>query len=851
MADLSGTAVAGPHVADVIAIAAGQEHTCVLQSAGTVQCWGLGRELGDGTADASDDPVMASGLTDATAIATASIGQQLASQSHTCAVRQNGQVVCWGSNSSGQLGVPLVTTEALAPVTVGGVSNAVAVSLGSLHSCALLADHTVTCWGHGALGDSEVPVPVSNLQDVGAIAAGGDHNCALLAGGTVACWVQDAGAAPALVPGISGATSIAAGGAINGQRFDCATLPDGGVKCWGRNGRGQLGDGTTNDSIGLAVTAQVGAAVQLALGAGHACALLEIGKVACWGDNSFAELGNDTWPASAVPGPVVCRPELSASTSCSSAAECASGFCVDGVCCESECGGGAANDCQVCSAALGASRDGTCTFISGGTVCAQVDSCHPNPGLCTGIDGTCSSLNAIPNCVVEFPNGHACTGDGECASHSCVDSVCCESSCGRNDARRCATCAATPGTCTALAANTPCYTRAALCDSIEPTQTCGGALSCPPPTHWDPNACSSPSSNVVSLLGGIDMTPPLTSGGLEVRFATSWTGTIAAKRVKVGCPDKPGFDLLPEDTAGDGYFWELVAEPPITCAPGQTNCVQMQVCVQYDEQWILDAGWGDVSAVEANLQLLHGFAPAGGGGGCDPASNGWMPSTTTTVDTVNNVVCTTASSLSPFGLFIPKPGSFPTIQVPTSVAAAATSTAGARVTYVATATDAQDGALTPNCVPASGTTFSPGTTTVRCTVVDHDGLPAAASFPVRVSYQAPTDGTFFGQPINPDGSSIFKRGSTIPVKFRLTGASAGITTLVARLYTAKITNGVTGTVVEAESNVPCDGGNTFRYDASARQYVYNLATKSLITGTWLLRVDLGDGVDHSVRVSLK
>ena len=574
---------------------------------------------------------------------------------------------------------------------------------------------------------------------------------------------------------------------------------------------------------------------------------------------------------------------------------------------------------------------------------------------------------------VTLPLGASCTSDLQCSTNFCVDNHCCLNACGRTDTHRCLTCAASnDGTCTRTsgtqcrasggsvcdlggfcdgtsdtcpATNKPadvtpatqCYTRQNFCDSVESSLDCNGALTCPASTSWD--SCAGSTSNPRSLLGGVVRGPlpdggTLPSGGVEVTFTPSWNGTIAVRRVTRGCPDRPGFDLLPEnDSEGQGYYWEIKAEPPITCAAGQTNCVNMQVCVQYDEQWIIDAGWGDPGAVEGNLQLLHGIAPANGGDGCDPASNGWMPSSTTTVDTVNNVVCTTASSLSPFGLFIPKPGSFPTIHVPTSVSVAAAGPGGATVTYVATATDAQDGALTPNCLPASGSNFPIGTTIVSCTVVDSDRLPAKASFPVivgdttgpvfsnvpanivahatclagaKVTYtnpkaidavdgpcdvtcspasgslfapghktvtcnaadksgntakpvtfdvwvqvQAPDGGLFFLQPINPDGSSIFKQGSTIPVKFRLTGVSAGITTLVARLYTAKISNGVTGTVVEAASNVPSSGGNTFRYDASAGQYVYNLSTKGMTTGTWLLRVDLGDGVDHSVRVSLK
>ena len=112
-------------------------------------------------------------------------------------------------------------------------------------------------------------------------------------------------------------------------------------------------------------------------------------------------------------------------------------------------------------------------------------------------------------------------------------------------------------------------------------------------------------------------------------------------------------------------------------------------------------------------------------------------------------------------------------------------------------------------------------------------------------------GTFFPPPINPDGSSIFKTGTTIPVKFKLTGASAAVGDLTARLSVTKISAGVSGTELEATTNAAADGGDAFRYDAAAGQYIYNLSTKSLSAGTWSLKADLGDGVTHQINVSLK
>ena len=94
----------------------------------------------------------------------------------------------------------------------------------------------------------------------------------------------------------------------------------------------------------------------------------------------------------------------------------------------------------------------------------------------------------------------------------------------------------------------------------------------------------------------------------------------------------------------------------------------------------------------------------------------------------------------------------------------------------------------------------------------------------------------FEQPINADGSSIFKLGRTVPVKFQLTGASAGITNLQARLYVTKITNNVLGTDTEAISTSAADSGNTFRYDPTSQSYIFNLGTSNLTAGTYQLKI---------------
>jgi hypothetical protein len=112
------------------------------------------------------------------------------------------------------------------------------------------------------------------------------------------------------------------------------------------------------------------------------------------------------------------------------------------------------------------------------------------------------------------------------------------------------------------------------------------------------------------------------------------------------------------------------------------------------------------------------------------------------------------------------------------------------------------------------------------------------------------------QPINVDGSSIFtrKQGSTIPVKFKLTGPCAG--SLTFKIFLAMVSNGVLGTEAEATSTSAADTGNTFRYDAANDQYIFNLATKPLSTGTWQIRIAEYQGTTElvtlgAVNISLK
>src|SRR5208283_4523204 len=301
-------------------LSAGFDHTCAVLSGGTVECWGDNSdgELGNGTTTNSAIPVAVSGLSGgATAVA--------AGFEFTCALLSGGNVECWGNNLLGQLGnaatsAPQVTTPVMVTGYLLPVRGAVQVTVGDVHTCALLSDATVECWGYngrGQLGNgtttaSSIPVAVSGLSGVTGITAGTEYTCALLSNGTGECWgdnvygnVGDGTtltqySTPVAVSSLSGANAMTAG-----TDHTCALLYDGESECWGLNFYGALGNGGTTDSpIPSAVS---GAYLATAISAGDSttCALISDGTVQCWGYNGSGELGNGTTTNSDTPVAVI------------------------------------------------------------------------------------------------------------------------------------------------------------------------------------------------------------------------------------------------------------------------------------------------------------------------------------------------------------------------------------------------------------------------------------------------------------------------------------------------------------------------------------------------------------------
>ena len=304
------TPVPVPGIKDATAVAAGDVHTCAQLATATVICWGANADgqLGDGTvAQRSKASLSVSGLSNVVAIGSGA--------AHSCAVLGNGTVSCWGRNTSGQLGNG-TTKGQLKAGAVSNLTNAIAVAGGGAHTCALLADGSVKCWGDNAAGQLGLGTTAPQLSPGAAvalagpavaIAAGGSHTCALLSDGTAQCWgLNDAGqlgdgtleqrTVPTPVSGLAGGVAIE-----SGARFTCARLATGIVSCWGRNAAGQLGDGTNIDRLTPIATVGLTDAVAVAGGNAHSCALQANDAARCWGDNGLGQLGNGTTSAATVP----------------------------------------------------------------------------------------------------------------------------------------------------------------------------------------------------------------------------------------------------------------------------------------------------------------------------------------------------------------------------------------------------------------------------------------------------------------------------------------------------------------------------------------------------------------------
>jgi len=284
-------------------------HTLVRVENGDIRGWGANAlgQLGDG--------MDTSPATITTAINMFKGRALVAAARHTCALDIAKKVACWGKNDHGQLQLSSQILGSLSPISpVSQDMSYLQIAVGADHTCALLADGTTHCWGRNQFGqtgatgtdDQRTTVTVPGLTATSAaIGTGYAHSCAIdAAAGGVRCWGANASGqlgdgnivgsnVAVVVTGLAGPASAVCGG----EAYTCARLASGSVQCWGANDQGQLGDGSNTPRLAPVTVTGVSGVVEIACGRRHACARLADGGVRCWGANERGQLGDGTTTA--------------------------------------------------------------------------------------------------------------------------------------------------------------------------------------------------------------------------------------------------------------------------------------------------------------------------------------------------------------------------------------------------------------------------------------------------------------------------------------------------------------------------------------------------------------------------
>ncbi len=327
-------------------------HTCAVLSNSKIKCWGGNTygQLGLGDLDArGDDPRDMGTTLDFVELGSGRTAKQVAAGGlHTCAILDDDTVKCWGYNYYGQLGIENTDNKGddanemgdnLPVVNLGTGRTARQLALGLWHSCALLDNYSVKCWGYNfsgelgqgditlrgtfanSMGDNISPIDLGTGRTAVSIASGSHHVCALLDDSSIKCWGENStgqlgkgnttklgdgpgemgDALTAVDIGVGRtATAVAAGG-YGSEGHSCVIRDDSTLVCWGRNYNGQLGIGDVFDrgdgagEMGAALTAvDLGTgrtASMVAAGQSHTCAVLDDGSLKCWGQNTYGQLG--------------------------------------------------------------------------------------------------------------------------------------------------------------------------------------------------------------------------------------------------------------------------------------------------------------------------------------------------------------------------------------------------------------------------------------------------------------------------------------------------------------------------------------------------------------------------------
>ena len=317
----------GACVGCVAALALGDGHGCaLLRDGGGVVCWGQNAhgQLGNG---GSGDAAAAVAVVDDHGMPLSGVTAIVAGANHTCALRGDRTVVCWGDDSAGQLGrgaaLPGPSVNAVpAPV---GLTSIVAIAAGAQHTCAALDNGAVWCWGandDGQLGGtmpaagSSMPVEVVDKAglalSVAGLGAGATHSCAVGKDATLACWGSDVSGElgdgmTAVTSQVSKATSLGAhvAAVAGGLHFGCALTDAGAVSCFGANDQAQAGQ-PASPTVAVPTMVAIDRATAVAAGGSEACARRAGGDLVCWGGGAAPATARSTVGPIAVGANDVC-----------------------------------------------------------------------------------------------------------------------------------------------------------------------------------------------------------------------------------------------------------------------------------------------------------------------------------------------------------------------------------------------------------------------------------------------------------------------------------------------------------------------------------------------------------------
>ena len=302
-------------------VAAGENFTCALNHAGKAYCFGEDADGRLGISGVSADIYLP------TAVTTAQLFTDItAGQNHACGLTASGEIYCWGSDQNGQLGNDANLTDQATPVKVNATGEFTKVSAGQNFTCAIKTDGSLLCWGDNTsdqIGNSAAdatrePEPYAvSTTGLGAshskfidIATGKTHACALTTAGKVWCWGDDTNGQL----GNAGGTSTTEPAAIdytnltNEDHFTqiyagrndstCGITADGKGWCWGNDASDQLGNGnatvdvTSPSSLSLGSISSSKEFLAISVGFENACAIFADRKLACWGSDADEQAGD-------------------------------------------------------------------------------------------------------------------------------------------------------------------------------------------------------------------------------------------------------------------------------------------------------------------------------------------------------------------------------------------------------------------------------------------------------------------------------------------------------------------------------------------------------------------------------